>query len=147
MVDADHTHPPSHGTLEQTRGVERGRWEDEKDKRDGCMDGMYGWMERGKSVGGKTEGDPRVSPNSCHVNKTHSQAETKRNRGIDGKIQESESEPVIHMSEQTWVRSGNETARCRENRACTLLDKYTLTPLHIPTHTHKNTHSHHNIKP
>lgn len=104
-------------------------------------------MERGKSVGSKTEGDPRVSPNSCHINKTHSQAETKRNRGIDGKIQESESEPVIHMSEQTWVRSGNETARRRENRACTLLDKYTLTPLHVPTHTHKNTHSHHNIKP
>ncbi len=46
------------------------------------------------------------------------------------KIQESEREPVIHTSEQTWVRSGNESARRRENRACTHLDKYTLTPLH-----------------
>ncbi len=88
-------------------------------------------MESENSVGGKTEGAPNVPPNSCHINKTHSQGETKWKRGIDGKIQESKREPVIHMSEQTWVRSGNETARRRENRACTLLDKYTLTPLHV----------------
>lgn len=64
MADADHTHPPSHGALGQARGVEKGRWVDEKDKRDG-------WM------GGKNEGAPSVLPNSCNINKTHSQAETK----------------------------------------------------------------------
>lgn len=33
-----HTHPPSHGALKQARGVEKGRWVDEKDKRDGWME-------------------------------------------------------------------------------------------------------------
>jgi len=40
MVGVDHTHPPSHGTLEQTKGV------DEKDKRDGLMDGWIGKISR-----------------------------------------------------------------------------------------------------
>lgn len=48
-----HTHPPSHGALEQARGVEKGRWVDEKDKRDGWIE-----MESENSVGGKTEGAP-----------------------------------------------------------------------------------------
>lgn len=39
MADVDHTHPPLQGALEHARGVEKGRWVDEKDKRDG-------WMER-----------------------------------------------------------------------------------------------------
>jgi len=40
MVGVDHTHPPSHGTLEQTKGV------DEKDKRDRLMDGWIGKISR-----------------------------------------------------------------------------------------------------